>query len=66
MMYSLKTIFIISLDQNSYLINCLLKSHPEATKELYAMDLIILKHDQVLRMTPELALHFPNYHILPT
>ncbi|GFV95695.1 hypothetical protein TNCV_2033811, partial [Trichonephila clavipes] len=39
------------------------RTHPkEATRGLLVMDLVILKHGQMTRATPELAAPSPNYH----
>ncbi|GFW54373.1 hypothetical protein TNCV_3703331 [Trichonephila clavipes] len=37
-----------------------------STRGLLATDHVILNHGQVTWMTPELALHSPNYHTTPT
>ncbi|GFU57401.1 hypothetical protein TNCV_3635801 [Trichonephila clavipes] len=47
-------------------VNVILASPCKTTRGLLAMDLIILNLDQVTRMTPELALSFPDYHTIPT
>ncbi|GFW08312.1 hypothetical protein TNCV_1656271 [Trichonephila clavipes] len=37
-----------------------------ATRVLWAMDLLILNHGQVMRTTPELAPPSPNFHSIST
>ncbi|GFU30948.1 hypothetical protein TNCV_1406571 [Trichonephila clavipes] len=38
---------------------------PASTRGLLVMDLVILKHGQMTRATPELAPPSPNYHTSP-